>query len=129
MDKSFNDQELSDIMKEIEALEDDFTTVEDKAATPVMEELAHMDESVSVPKETAKIVSLDTKRAAPKETSSNSTSMSFKVQGNLTLDLNFEIGGKTVTLEVSEEGLTIEMDGGMKFTVPVTEKAAIKKAV
>lgn len=129
MDKSFNDQELSDIMKEIEALEDDFTTVEDKAATPVMEELASMDESVSVPTATEKVVSLDSKRAAPKETSSNSTSMSFKVQGNLTLDLNFEIGGKTVSLEVTEAGLTIEMDGGMKFTVPVTEKAAFKKAV
>lgn len=129
MDKSFNDQELSDIMKEIEALEDDFITVEDKAATPVMEELASMDESVSVPTATEKVVSLDSKRAAPKETSSNSTSMSFKVQGNLTLDLNFEIGGKTVSLEVTEAGLTIEMDGGMKFTVPVTEKAAFKKAV
>ena len=116
-------------MKEIEALEDDFTTVEDKAATPVMEELASMDESVSVPTAAAKVVSLDSKRTAPKETSSNSTSMSFKVQGNLTLDLNFEIGGKTVSLEVTEAGLTIEMDGGMKFTVPVTEKAALKKAV
>ncbi len=129
MDKSFNDQELSDIMKEIEALEDDFTTVEDKVASPVMEELANLDETVSVPVETAKVVSLDSKRAAPKETSSNSTSMSFKVQGNLTLDLKFEIGGKTVALEVTESGLTIEMDGGMKFTVPVTETSALKKAV
>lgn len=129
MDKSFNDQELSDIMKEIEALEDDFTNVEDKAATPVMEELAHLDEKVSVPVETAKVVSLDSKRAAPKETSSNSTSMSFKVQGNLTLDLQFDIGGKTVSLEVTEEGLSIVMDGGMKFTVPVTETSALKKAV
>ncbi len=129
MDKSFNDQELSDIMKEIEALEDDFTTVEDKAATPVMEELANLDEKVSVPVETAKVVSLDSKRTAPKETSSNSTSMSFKVQGNLTLDLQFDIGGKTVSLEVTEEGLSIVMDGGMKFTVPVSEKSAHKKAV
>lgn len=129
MDKSFNDQELSDIMKEIEALEDDFTTVEDKVASPVMEELAHLDEKVSVPLETEKVVSLDTKRAAPKETSSSSTSMSFKVQGNLTLDLQFDIGGKTVALEVTEDGLTIVMDGGMKFTVPVAEKSALKKAV
>lgn len=129
MDKSFNDQELSDIMKEIEALEDDFTAVEDKTASPVMEELAHLDEKDSIPAPTAKVVSLDTKRAAPKETSSSPATMSFKVQGNLTLDLQFEIGGKTVALEVTEEGLTIVMDGGMKFTVPVTEKSSLKKAV
>lgn len=30
MDKSFNDDELSDIMKEIEALEQDFNTPEEK---------------------------------------------------------------------------------------------------
>jgi hypothetical protein len=129
MDKSFNDEELSDIMKEIEALEDDFTTSEEKISDPVMEELAHLDEKVSIPTSTANVVSLESKRTASKETSGASTSMSFKVQGNLTLELQFDIGGKVVSLEVTETGLSIEMEGGVKFTVPVNEKSSFKKAV
>lgn len=131
MDKSFNDQELSDIMKEIEALEEDMETEDVKSPSPVLEELAEMDESESVPVSTSSIVSLDSKRSAPKVEASAapSTSMSFKVSGNLTLDLKFDIGGKSVALEVTETGLTIEMDGGAKFTVPVDSKSSLKKAV
>lgn len=122
MDKNFNDDELSDIMKEIEALEEDFTEVEAKEASPVLEELAQMDEEVSIPMaEKTNIVSLESK---PRSVSPHSTSMNFKVQGNLTLELTFDIGGKTVALEVTESGLNIEMDGGMKFTVPLQDKKA-----
>ncbi len=129
MDKSFNDQELSDIMKEIEALEEGFESEEISAQAhkPVLEELAQMDEKVSVPVGAAEVVSLDTKRhAASPETQ---TSMSFKVQGNMTLDLQFIVGGKVISLEVSESGLAIEMEGGVKFSVPVTDRTALKKAV
>lgn len=129
MDKSFNDQELSDIMKEIEALEDDFTVAEEKSPSAVMEELANLDEADSIPLSTSNIVSLDSKRSAPKATADATTSMSFKVQGNLTLDLQFDIGGKVVTLEVTESGLSIEMEGGVKFSVPVSEKSSFKKAI
>jgi hypothetical protein len=130
MDKSFNDQELSDIMKEIEALEDDFTATDEKIASPVMEELAHMEEEKIAPMvEATNIVSFETKRDAPKATAATQTSMSFKVQGNLALDLQFDIGGKVVTLEVTETGLTIEMEGGVRFSVPVGEKSSHKKAV
>lgn len=130
MDKSFNDQELSDIMKEIEALEEDMEVV-DLKSSPVLEDLAEMDENESIPVSTASVVSLDSKRTAPKvqSESSPSTSMSFKVSGNLTLDLQFDIGGKTVALEVTESGLTIEMEGGAKFTVPVDTTSSLKKAV
>lgn len=129
MDKSFNDQELSDIMKEIEALEDDFSATEEKLTSPVIEELAHLDEEKALPRASSNIVSLEQKQrpSAPTETGA-STSMSFKVQGNLTLELQFDIGGKVVSLEVTESGLSIEMEGGMKFSVPVTEKTH-KKAV
>jgi predicted nucleic acid-binding Zn-ribbon protein len=125
MDKSFNDEELSDIMKEIEALEEDFTNSEDKTASPVMEELVNLDEEKAIPSARTNIVSLDSKREVEK----SSTSMSFKVQGNLTLELQFDIGGKVVALEVNEAGLTIEMDGGMKFSVPMADTASHKKAV
>src|SRR5262245_53401615 len=102
MDKSFNDQELSDIMKEIEALEENLAEAGDKVASPVMEELAHMEENVSIPNSTANIVSLDSQRSAPKQGATSS--MSFKVQGDLTLDLQFDIAGKVLTIEVNEEG-------------------------
>ena len=52
MDKSFNDQELSDIMKEIESLEEEFSgsdETEMEEASSVMEELAEMEEEKSIP--------------------------------------------------------------------------------
>lgn len=130
MDKSFNDQELSDIMKEIEALEEDYSP-SDKASTPVMEELAKMDEADAIPVSTSNIVSLDHthKRPELRTESTASTSMTFKIQGNLMMDLQFDIGGKLVTLEVSEAGLNIQLENGMTFTVPVCEKSSLKKAV
>ncbi len=129
MDQSFNDQELSDIMKEIEALEEDYSSTEDKPESAAVEVASPIEEKVSAPVETPKIVAIDSVRSVSKKTSTNSTSMSFKVQGNLTVDLQFDIGGKTVSLEVTEEGLSIVMDGGMKFTVPVGEQSSLKKAV
>ncbi len=54
--------------------------------------------------------------------------MSFKVSGNMSLDMQFEVGGKVICLEVSEHGLNIQMDGGMTFSVPVGNKAHGKKA-
>jgi hypothetical protein len=143
MDKSFNDQELSDIMKEIEALEEDYAVTDGEPDPQLMEEVAESKESVpgpahvtvskETPVSTANIVSLESKRAiiqeAPVHSTSSSTSMSFKVQGNLTLDLQFDIGGKIVCLEVTESGLAIEIEGGIKFAVPVVAPTSIKKAV
>ncbi|MFP5386079.1 MAG: hypothetical protein ACLGHN_08380 [Bacteriovoracia bacterium] len=128
MDKSFNDDELSDIMKEIEALEEDFTPSEETSPEPVMTESPKVETTIEEPVSKETVVSLDSKRTAPKASSENSTSMSFKVQGNLTLDLSFDIGGKVVSLAVTENGLSIEMEGGVKFTVPVGQDTAIKKA-
>lgn len=156
MDQSFNDQELSDIMKEIEALEQGFKSEE--TGTPVavaeefepkneFEEIKKIDsmnassevEEVTTVDSTNNVLSLETspnEAYIDKHTSSpafaasvHSSSMTFKVQGNLSLDLKFEIGGKVVCVEVSETEFSIEMEGGMKFTVPVQEKSGFKKAV
>ncbi len=134
MDKSFNDQELSDIMKEIEALEEEFTTEEEvrPEASSVMEELAEMDEEKSIPVEATKEASVLTftkPEVATVAKSSAPASMSFKVQGEMNLELQFEIGGKVIQLDVSEMGLTIQMEGGMTFTVPVTDTKSFKKAI
>jgi hypothetical protein len=110
MDKSFNDQELSDIMKEIEALEEGGTHEEE-----VLTELTEMSESKAIP--------LRKETHVPKMESSQSA-MSFKVQGDMNIDLHFEIGGKSVALKVSESGLHIETDEGMTFSVPLKGKRA-----
>lgn len=131
MDKSFNDQELSDIMKEIEALEHGFTSdfktkSEDSA---VMQELAEMEEAQSVPvsatKKDAPVLPFENKAA---KTSKNS-SMTFKVEGDLNLELQFEVNGKIIKLELSEKNLNIEMEGGVTFSVPVSDAQSLKKAV
>lgn len=138
MDKSFNDQELSDIMKEIEALEEEFSGNEHEEqstpveATAVMEELAEMVEEKSIPvtnREEGKVLTME-KRETPKASKTAApTSMMFKVQGDMNLELQFDIGGKCVMLEVTEAGLNIQMDGGITFSVPVHDAQSLKKAV
>lgn len=135
MDKSFNDQELSDIMKEIEALEEEFSVdaESDKMeATSVMEELAGMELDQAIPVTNKKETVLPFERKSPPKAvakTSTQNSMSFKVQGDMNLALQFEIGGKTIVLDVTEAGLTIQMDGGMTFSVPVSDAHSVKKAV
>lgn len=131
MEKSFNDEELSDIMKEIEALEEDFKGEKVKAeakATPVIAELAKMQAEDAVPLK-SEVVEID-KKAAPKNNSKGHSPacMQFKVEGDLNLDLKFEISGKVVNLSVSEKGLQLEMDGGMTFSIPLEKTNAKKSA-
>ncbi len=127
MDKGFNDQELTDIMKEIEALEEEFS--EDTEAS-VMEELAELEEEKAIPvSKTKETVLAFDKRPEAKAYKGTHSSMSFKVQGEMNLELQFEIGGKTISLDVSEAGLTINMEGGVTFTVPVADAHSVKKAV
>jgi hypothetical protein len=133
MDKSFNDQELSDIMKEIEALEEEFSADEDSSkveASTIMEDLAEMEEEQSIPvtnrEETTVLPFAKKEISQPTKATS---SMSFKVQGDLNLELHFEVGGKNIALEVTDKGLTIQMDGGISFTVPVSDAQSYKKAV
>ncbi len=47
------------------------------------------------------------------------TSMSFRVEGDMKLDLAFNISGKEVHLSVNEHGLEIGLEGGAKFSVPL----------
>jgi len=60
--------------------------------------------------------------------SGTKSQMSFSVEGDMKLDLSFNISGKMVHLNISEHGFEIELDGGMKFSIPVTEKEHNKKA-
>lgn len=56
------------------------------------------------------------------------TAMSFHVEGEMSFELSFHIGGKFVGLTVTEDGLEIGLDGGVKFSVPIEEVGAKKKS-
>ena len=57
------------------------------------------------------------------------TSMSFKVEGDMRLDLSFNIAGKEVQVNVSENGLEIGLGDGAKFTLPLGESVHKHKNV
>ncbi len=104
----------------------------------MMEELAEMEEEKSIPVTNktepiepveSRILSFEKEIEPAAAKSTSPTSMSFKVQGDLNLELQFDIGGKTIMLEVSESGLNIQMEGGVRFSVPVSGAQSHKKAV
>ena len=135
MEKGFNDQELADIMSEIEALEKEFEEPSHVEATPVMQELAHMDTEVSTPvahfeeplENIIPMAKKETPMPANKPKTDASTSMSFHVEGNMNLQLSFTISGEEVKLHVTEDGLKIEMDNGVSLNVPVKTVSSQKK--
>jgi hypothetical protein len=53
--------------------------------------------------------------------------MSFSVEGDMTLKLNFSVGGEQISLHIDEEtGFVIELSSGAKFTLPI--ESSLKKA-
>lgn len=118
-DQNFNEEELQDIMSEIESLEAEHqtTTQEDR------DEDSHM---AREPEE-AKLVELEKPQAS--KTPGPRTGMSFKVHGDMKLDLNFQIGEESISLSLDEEdGFIIEMMGGAKFVVPIKDNKTKKSA-
>jgi len=129
MEKGFNDEELADIMSEIENLERDFAeeTPAESAHVeePVLHELAHKPVTETVLKtnhEENKVISM---KHVPSQAPA---SMSFKVEGQMSVHLSFDVNGQSVSLSVSDEGLSITTDSGAKFTLPMTKHEAAKKA-
>jgi|GEM_PF-1519439 len=133
-EKGFNEEELSDIMKEIEALEDDFKEAGTKTAmtSPVVSELAQLETEAALPSKAAEKMPehsdvIEFEKPITKVLKTPPTTMTFKVQGDLTMDLQFDVAGKVVRLEVNETGLNVCMDGGVTFSVPF-EKSHKKTA-
>jgi len=58
---------------------------------------------------------------------SGHTSMNFSVEGDMKLDLSFMIGHNEVKLHVTDQGLEIELEGGAKFSLPVSSPVESKK--
>ena len=70
------------------------------------------------------VVALSTKH----DDSSAHTSMNFNVEGDMKLSLAFNISGKVVNLKVNDQGLQIDLEGGMKFSIPLENADQSKKA-
>lgn len=53
--------------------------------------------------------------------------MDFSIEGEMSLNFNFHVSGQTVKLHIEEGNFAIELDGGMKFILPL-EQNKVKKA-
>lgn len=124
MEKGFNDEELADIMSEIENLEREF-------ADPVPEEHSVLQELAQKPvAETVQKTNHEESKVLPMKQASSGApaTMSFKIEGHMSVQLAFDVNGQSVSLSVSDEGLSITTDSGAKFTLPMTKHEAAKKA-
>jgi hypothetical protein len=158
MDKSFNDDELADIMNEIENLEKEFAESVDAApvdepqaqAEAAEEPVEEAEEAIdhTEPEVLAELVSKPIEEVVHKTNhsekvvpmkkveapvhhapvASGHSSLAFKVEGQMTLSLAFEVNGQSVSLEISDAGLQIAMDSGASFHLPMTKAGAAKKA-
>ncbi len=54
--------------------------------------------------------------------------MNFTVEGEMSLDMSFNVGGKVVELKVSEDSFEILLEGGMKFSIPMDANSNSKAA-
>lgn len=124
MEKGFNDEELADIMSEIENLEREFADPAPEE-TAVLQELAQKPVAETVLKtnhEESKVIAMK-----PSAHSAAPASMSFKVEGQMSVHLSFDVNGQSVSLSVTEEGLNITTESGAKFTLPMHKHEAAKK--
>jgi hypothetical protein len=136
-DQNFNDDELAEIMNEIENLEDDMQIVQEEPdeftvvnevqeAKSVLEEVVSMPEEEVIPTNVVEMANPVT--STPPSTSGNKTSMNFSIDGQMTVDMGFTIGGQFVAISVNEDGFEISMESGAKFSIPLENQSSAKKA-
>jgi hypothetical protein len=143
MEKSFNDQELADIMSEIENLEREFAQEAAMAPAPepepVTEPVAEdnhdvLHQLVAAPEEKVimktnhedKIVHFKPQAPAPAPAPATQTpsTLTFQIQGEMSVQLAFEVNGQRISLNVTGDDLCIETDSGAKFTLPIAARKA-----
>jgi hypothetical protein len=110
MEKSFNEDELADIMSEIESLEsrdeEDFDS--------------HDDDEL----EETSVHSIVAKKESPENSSHKKphhSQMNFHIEGQMSMSLGFTVNGKEVQVKVSDNGMDIIMDNGATFHLPVSD--------
>lgn len=155
MDQGFNDDELADIMNEIESLEQEFQeetapqaqaeSVEEVKEEPENEAEQKPEPLSEVVEQLAQKSDEEIKQvqseqhddgnvhAIKQDVSSHKsnwqeTSMNFSVEGDMKMNLFFNIAGKSVSLHIQDGAFEIELEGGMKFSVPVSEQESKKAA-
>lgn len=135
--QSFNDDELADIMKEIEGLEQEFSTPETVALQSSNAALAAEAKSAVTEAVTPSAAApypeenkvLPMTRTNTVERSNASSSMEFKVSGEMAIDLKFTIGQESVEIMVDGlTGLTIQLAGGAQFILPLNTLAGKRQA-
>jgi hypothetical protein len=130
MDQSFNDKELADIMSEIESLEKEFSPhnepskepVIDQSHEEVLQELTQKPEEETILKsnfDPAPVYNIKPSKNSEKHVDHSSSSLKFKVSGQMKVELSFEVGGEFVELQVTEQGLHISLLNGTSFKVPL----------
>ena len=64
----------------------------------------------------------------PMESNSEEGSLTMTLKGNMTLKLNYECAGQSVTVSFSEDALKIQMADGAEFKIPVHKNSQFKAA-
>lgn len=146
--EEFQDEEEtsmeSDQFEDIEDLEEEaeeFDSFLDEGLNEVLEDLTEMPvESIIPQKSEEDFNNVHHLRVAPIQTTKEITpvatstkldtaqsTMSFKVSGDMTIELNFSVAGQDISITVNEQsGLVIGVPGGGQFTLPVNSKAVKK---
>jgi hypothetical protein len=120
----FSDEEMNEVLGELNNMS--VEEVEHKQSHKSEPEKNNVHQLKSTPVE--KKVSAP----APVHSSSSSTadavSMNFSVSGNMSMNMNFNVSGTNIGLSISEDGLTINMEGGGKFVLPIQAQHKNKNA-
>jgi hypothetical protein len=148
-EQGFNDAELQDIMSEIENLEREYEDETPMSKEAEAEVVVQEQDSVETAEGSISQIEEDNvvsfKPAAKTHTSTEGHQVDFQGSGQMDFSMNFEVAGQTAHLEVTESGLvvsldgmhlsvneeegcTVQMDGGVKFSVPMKTKAKSSKA-
>lgn len=125
--KGFNESELEDIMNEIENLEKEFDAPSSADKAPAPQEASQIDEPVeqvdkmpapaaAAPASASKVIPMS---APPISSSQGPLAMGLNISGDMSLNLNLQVGEEMVKLYVGDEGLVIELAHGAKFCVPL----------
>lgn len=134
MNRVSDDKEFSEMMAEIDKLEDEFNSHSEEDFSQ-NEPIVQHDENIM-----RQLVETPTQRVEPRniekihqseskkdKSLKKENAMSFHIEGDMKLNLNFCFAGKSVDLHITDEGFEIEVDGGMKFTIPVASETKLKK--
>ena len=123
----FDEDELASIEQEL----DELNSLDLNGGADNVEEVEEVPEEVSEEVEIKKEIIEDviTIHNPKEEVAMEKSKLDFHVSGEMDMQMNFHVSGQTVQLQLKgKEGLTIQLAGGVKFTVPFEQVEEVKKA-